>query len=308
MSACESGPPPTSIPASTQVVVDTTTPGPAASISDLPKAAAISTPLPGEASTVHPTAASAPQPIVTPVSTPTSARANDAPTGTNTRAAQPTEALSTQPPATPSRAPVPMASTTPTHTEGATPQPTATATPQPMTFPTEAPSPQPTAFPTLRELAAVRLAGFIPWINVPQDAAHEQATEVLTNISIASPSLGDHLVQLEWVADGVTDGEARTLGLLGDIVVRDLGLAEHMAYLPWITDGIASDEIASKLLLGKKWSERYGNLGDGVDCISRQKRCACSIPYLKFAVGSKRHHAEGDRRSRSPSKYYGHRP
>ena len=121
-----------------------------------------------------------------------------------------------------------------------------------MTFPTEAPSPQPTAIPTLRELAAVRLAGFIPWINVPQDAAHEQATEVLTNISIASPSLGDHLVQLEWVADGVTDGEARTLGVLGHIVVRDLGLAEHMAYLPWITDGIASDEIAALILLADK--------------------------------------------------------
>ena len=210
-----------------------------------------------------------------------------------------------------------MASSTPTPTEGATPQPTATATPQPMTSPTEAPSPQPTAIPTPREFAAARLAGFIPWINVPHDAAHEQAAEVLTNISIASTSLGDHLVQLEWVADSVTDGEARTLGVLGDIVVRDLGLADHMAYLPWITDGIASDEIAalllladksfdsgvgkiaSEILLGGERSERDGNLGDGVDCISRQKRCAGSIPYLKFAVGSKRHHAEGDRRSRS---------
>ena len=101
-------------------------------------------------------------------------------------------------------------------------------------------------------MAAVRLASFIPWINVPQDAAHAQAAEVLSNISIASPSLGNHLVQLEWVADGVTDGEARTLGVLGDIVVRDSGLADHMAYLPWITDGIASHEIAALLLLADK--------------------------------------------------------
>ena len=64
--------------------------------------------------------------------------------------------------------------------------------------------------------------------------------------------MGDHLAQLEWVADGVTDGEARTLGVLDDIVVRDLGLADHMAYLPWIADGIASDEIAALLLLADK--------------------------------------------------------
>ena len=83
--------------------------------------------------------------------------------------------------------------------------------------------------------------------------------------------MGDHLVQLEWVADSVTDGEARTLGVLGDIVVRDLGLADHMAYLSWIADGIASDEVAALLLLLREKHDVFEQLtnqswfADGLD-------------------------------------------
>ena len=179
-----------------------------------------------------------PEQRATPVATPA---ASPAPT------AAPTPSPTATPTATPAPTPTPTPTPVPTPTPTATPKPT--PVPTPTASPTQTPTPSPTPTPTARDIAAAHLSEIIPWFENPPAAALDVA-ELLVHLWVRNRDLGNVVVGLPWVTDGVDRQEAEVLYRLRDIAVTDLALGKQIVNYPWFAVSVTSREREALYYLG----------------------------------------------------------
>ena len=153
--------------------------------------------------------------------------------------------------------PLPTSTVPPISTPNPTPQPTPTfalsptPVPTPIPTPTLTPLPTPTPTPTAEEAAIAQISPLLQWIDAPPDSIHMEAKEKITGIWLRDASIGEHIAQAPWVADGITDMELEALAALKILLAIDPELVETLFGLPWVADGVDHPELpAFKGLLG----------------------------------------------------------
>ena len=81
---------------------------------------------------------------------------------------------------------------------------------------------------------ASRLLQTIPWLGNPPDALHRQAATSIIGLWTHDAGLGDSLVGMAWVIDGMTEDEAEAVSFLLELAQREPGLAALLLDLPWV--------------------------------------------------------------------------
>ena len=69
-----------------------------------------------------------------------------------------------------------------------------------------------------------------------------EAKEKITGIWLRDASIGEHIAQAPWVADGITDMELEALAALKILLAIDSELVESLFALPWVVDGMDHPE------------------------------------------------------------------
>ena len=236
------------------VPTKTATPTPTNTATAEPTATATptQTPIPTATTTASPTSTPTPMPTPTPTSTPKpTSTATPSPLPTNTPTATPSPTPTNTP--TPSHTPTPTNTPTPSHTPtptntptpSHTPTPTNTPTPSHTPTPTDTPTPSPTPTPSAEEVAAAHLSEIIPWFRNPPDSHHAETANSLVSIWVEDMEVGNTLVRLPWVVDGIVENEWQVILRLDRTVSEELEFARMIASLHWFADDLTVEEFNS---------------------------------------------------------------
>ena len=83
----------------------------------------------------------------------------------------------------------------------------------------------PIKVPSAKEQAAASLSAVIPWFRNPPDSIHEATVDVVSQMWVRHPDLGNAVARLTWVADGMTEDEFQSVTVLGRISAKDTDVA-----------------------------------------------------------------------------------
>ena len=158
-------------------------------------------------------------------------------------------------PPVPSPTPTSVPST-PTEVPGALPTPTFTPAPaevsRALPTPTFTPAPAgvsgllPTLIPTPTEIAETSPSptltpspsDALPWMAAPPDSWHSAAAEAMVDLWSYNPAMAAALADMEWLADGVTEGEYYLLSRVLDIAAASPRLADELTAV-WASRGFS---------------------------------------------------------------------
>ena len=92
--------------------------------------------------------------------------------------------------------------------------------------------------PTLSpgQIATQELAKIVPWLNDPQDPAHELAAEALVSLWLTDVELGKTAASPVWVVDGIGLTEAQILAVLLELAKHDRKVAKRVSEYSWLQD------------------------------------------------------------------------